>query len=783
MPKASDRWIRVLPLLALVTAPACAPSADEAATGEASYTTVGECAVVETKVSKDTCTSNHQCGTSALPFCTIGQGIRTGGDVKVAASAAGYAEDLVLADGVVVEGGYEPTFAAAPAADAFTTVNGHAVIPAGVTTTLRRLAIERSLPATALSVLPDRQHAIVIDGSAKATLERVRVSVRPDPSAPSVFPLAETTAAIAVLAGGGGSLTLEDCDVHAAPGKDTSSALVARVSSTEMKIQRSTLHAGAALRSVAINVASAGTLEVGESTIATAEGEILTAGIRALGPADGDLTVRVSGSTITGAPVGGYPGNASIFSKRWHFGISARNASLELRSSDVVANPAADVFSTAATAVEVAGFKPVRLVAENNTRILGGHSESWNGVPPKSIGLAAIGDVTTTIRENQDVRGSSPSSQGGEAYGLFLHAFASGYDNVGESLWRDFQTTLEDTVSAAPTWTVEDNQLIAGGGGASARQHIGIWALSAQRRTPQDPDPAPASLVVRSSIVVGNPEAGAVDLAPLLGIRTDGVNATIEKNRIAIGPGANRSPSYDEVPSSGLRIKGPAGESLTTATVLDNEIDGSGVSGYGARLVGVKARFERNFVHDAGTGLGFQADKGSLYVNNVVEGMFSACSVGCSINDWTDRCGLASSDFTMANNLCYGSTMWALVMNERAATSRITGNIIDGPKPVVGSYANGYDHNAIVVRGSGCAYTQWGSWSCIEASPAGIGTENWALSPGYVGPVSAPWKAASFAPDAACAVRNRGETIAGVEHDFTGKPRQGKPDVGPFECP
>lgn len=199
------------PLLLSFVASACGCGVlsgdDGAESAEGGYTTVGECTAVGHHVSVTTCQADHQCGTVALPFCTIGQGVRatTDGEVRVARGTYAATE---LRDGVTVLGGWAPTFAGARDPNPETnetvieTTSGALSWPDGATATVDGVRISVVKPARGGVQPPSDARIVSISGSAHATLRGVRIDVA------GAMRLSSWTA-LGVRAGHGGSVTLD----------------------------------------------------------------------------------------------------------------------------------------------------------------------------------------------------------------------------------------------------------------------------------------------------------------------------------------------------------------------------------------------------------------------------------------------------------------------------------------------------------------------------------------------------------------------------------------------
>lgn len=179
------------PLLALLALLAgCGTGRDDGASSASSLETVGSCGQVGHYVSGATCAAAHQCGTVALPFCTIGQGVRATADGEVDVAAGNYPESVELRDGVSVLGGFDPTFASPRNPDPTSTnanrttlsmVSGPALAwPLTVTASIDGVQVLIRKAPDDVATPPSTRSAIVVAGSAHATLRNLTIAVDDD---------------------------------------------------------------------------------------------------------------------------------------------------------------------------------------------------------------------------------------------------------------------------------------------------------------------------------------------------------------------------------------------------------------------------------------------------------------------------------------------------------------------------------------------------------------------------------------------------------------------------
>jgi K319-like protein len=248
-------------------------------------------------VSNTTCDSALECGTVDYPWCTIQSGINnTATSPVMVAGVAGlpYIESPIMADGIDVLGGYEPTFSAGRNADPFTN------------DTLIELASEFGLqwPPGAAALIDGFTLTLVDgtgadrfacfgDGSTDMALANILTN--------SSMSGAVTGVAYGVIQtpGSGGSLSISGSFINTGDA-DNISAAVVTVGSGPVTISDSSLTAADGAFSIGLFDVGQGWFEVSGGDITAGTGSILSSGIRAdlsTGPNPGG---RLAGVIITG---------------------------------------------------------------------------------------------------------------------------------------------------------------------------------------------------------------------------------------------------------------------------------------------------------------------------------------------------------------------------------------------------------------------------------------------------------------------------------------------------
>jgi hypothetical protein len=728
----------------------------------------GECTLIESNVSKDSCNPNHQCGTISLPFCSIEQGIRVGGKVRVASSKTPYEETLTLRDGVEIEGGYPPSFAG-PEASHETIVKGSLIFPKDVHSTIRHLSVEQvAFPCKEGTPPPAIVDALTVAGSAVVRLEGVRVNVR---EIDQGSPVGKDVSAVSVREGSGGMLKILGGEFRSLPALGISSAFSVYSPKFSLVISEATLVSGTAKRSVAVGFWGEGLLDVKRASLRTSFG-FASAGIRAVGKSPDALTVSVAESIIEGNPRETYvPPDFSDLTPS-HYGIAVRNASLEVRGSDIVASFAGD--SKSSRGIESISNVPSHLTVEENQRIAGGVAGGkWEHGRSDASGVVALGSIDAKIHKNKRIEGCLDERCPVFANGVLLHDQII-MDDYAASTWEDFPNTLKIPSSGSSHWEVIKNERISGGGGSSVNPHVGVNAASGFSST----------LILRENPwIVGNPEAKSGAELNAIGLWTRAVNITATGNRFAAGPTEGSRP-YGAPESAGVNLQGRESP-VVDAVLRKNSIEGS------AFLMKMRARVEFNFIHHGSVGLSFHSDAGSVYANNIIVAQNGAIAGCSSYNQYYEGCG-PQSDYTFAHNLCFATDSnrgWALLSAARSSKSRIVNNILDAKMPVLietqfSQAPAAMDHNIVFSRDpSRCAFWKFGSFSCDDKAARVLSAEaNISIDPIYIGPLSTPWRPGNFAPTPACALKGTGILMNDLKTDFEGRLRRESPNAGPFEC-
>lgn len=731
-------------------------------------------------VSKDSCRGKEPTGTKEDPYCTIGRGIENGDDVRVALAKTPYVEHLAISKGTV-EGGYDSKFIR-PGSER-TAVLGSVEFPHRAKGILRRFSVDQGIPEKPFKELLVATSAIRVEGSAEASLENVTVNQ----NSKSGLVMAKNTSGVVVIGGDRGKLRLTDCVIHGLNGEAKSVGVSVGATNYSLIVENTTITAGSAKLSLAAGYWGNGTADWKKVTMRPGEAPA-TAGLRAVGSGAIRLALKVTESDIEGSHKVSardrsysYPGS--------HYGIAVRDADLEVRKSKIVGTLLRETAET--RAIEMRSSVPGKLVVEGNPSIIGGPTESTGG----SLDAAAIyanGDSAVTVRENELVIGCTHDCHG-QSTGVLLHTLLTTSDRPGILRWGDFEDPKK-AVLASPKWDVSKNETIAGAQGQSYSTRVGIYAIS---------NKGAAVLTVRDNkYIVGNfplstggGKPGTIAKLPekvgvnsTVGMITRSTDATITGNRIASGAVKELAGTTMEEPG-GLRVYGDA-EGKQSVRVEGNRIEGDPSKGIGAEFIGTRATVQRNFIVDSSVGLTFHSDVGSRYVNNITIAEYG-CNVGCSSYTTPEKPCRRVGDFTFAFNLCYAKAKkgWALLLGGRTEKARVANNILDGDWPVLRYHLHefaenaDFDHNVLVARfEEKCAVWEFGSWKCLFKKSSDYGTANVGIDPGYLGPLKAPWRAASFAPDAKCALKGTGDPIADVKLDYDNRARGREPIAGPFEC-
>lgn len=249
-------------------------------------------------VSNTTCDVAMQCGTIAYPWCTIQNGIDGSATSPVmVAGVAGnpYVESPVMADGMDVLGGYEPTFTSLRNTDPTTNdtridLIGPAVSwTAGVAATLDGFTVR--IVDSSSGVSPDRVH-VQADGTATVTLLNDRL----DHTLSTV--VMGSSFGVQMGAGSGGALSIADTSLTI-PDANSAATGVAATPSFDgpVTLTDTSIEVGAAVTTHAVRHLGPGVLTVTGGSLHGGDGDNNSRGIQA---SDVSAEVHVTDVAIVG---------------------------------------------------------------------------------------------------------------------------------------------------------------------------------------------------------------------------------------------------------------------------------------------------------------------------------------------------------------------------------------------------------------------------------------------------------------------------------------------------
>ncbi len=294
-------------------------------------------------VSSTTCDPAMECGTVARPWCTVQHGIDASATSPVmVAGVAGvaYVEAPVMADGMDVLGGYEPTFTALRDPDPATNdtaihLTGASVSwPASVAAVLDGFTVRQV--DSSVSPSPDRTHVTAV-GSATVVLQNDRLD------STLSTPVTGSATGVAVGAGTGGSLTIEGSVIEMpAAANACSGVLTVPTFDGDVVITDTDIACAQALTTGGVRHLGPGTLSVTGGSIDAGDADQTSRGIEA---SHASATILVDDATILGG------------SGRRSYGVDVQSVtSLQITGGSVTGGGEAGVGTTEAVGVDASGI-------------------------------------------------------------------------------------------------------------------------------------------------------------------------------------------------------------------------------------------------------------------------------------------------------------------------------------------------------------------------------------------------------------------------------------------